>query len=239
MKGCLITLLVILIILMILVTAAVVVFFGFEKDIPEGLAQTIRDEIAGMGSTTFNVDYNLVNEFGDVNCVATNTISNASGEIEFYGKVAMSRTGKDATLVVDAKFYDKDGNFEEEQKYYIEDGKYMFLYNEEKYEVSEEDWKYNMPKFFAQYMPFEEQVDESYKLEGGEYLENFSRITQKGMNIKVFAYNGDDEYVMSLSLKTGYTESYKMTLYTKEDDKVVSKQVLEYAIDLDLSKFAK
>ena len=239
MKGCLIAIVAVLAILMIIITAGLVYFFAFEKEVPAGLINLIKEEIAGVGSTTFNVDYKLVNEFGDVADVVTNTIYDASGEITYYEKTEMTRSGKDDTLVIEVKYYDKDGNLAEHIKLYIEDGKYKYIFNEEVLELDEEDWKNCAPVLFASCMPFEEQTDGQYKLEGGEYLENFSRMTQKGMDVTAYAYNGDDEYVLAFNLRSTAMSSYKMTLYTKDGETVVQKQVLDFALDLDLSKFAK
>ena len=238
MKGCLIAILVVLIILMILVTAALVFFFAFEKDVPASLIDVIQENIAGLGDTTFDVDYDLVNGFGDVADVYTNTIYNSSNEIVTYQKIELIRTGKDETLVLEAKLYDKDGNQTNHVKLYIEDGKYKYLNNDNVTEYGENEWKSYVVTIFTYCMPFEPK-DGKYKLEGSEYLEKFSRMTQKGMNITAYAYNGDDEYVMIFNLKSSILSSYSMTLYTKEGNVVTFKQVKDYVLDLDLSKFSK
>lgn len=238
MKGCAIAVIVVLCVLMVLITAAAVFFFAFEKDVPESLISYIQEGIKGLGDTTFDVNYDLVNEFGDIAETTTRVTYDSQDNIFQYQKIEMVRQGKDGTLVLEAKLFDKDGNQVTYTKLFIEDGKYKYTLNETTTEETETTWKNYVVSVFIYCMPFETK-DSKYKLIGSEYLEKLSRMTQKGMSITAYAYNGDDEYVMTFNLKSSMLNSYKITTYQKEGSTVISKTVKEYVVDLDLSKFAK
>ena len=237
MKGCLIAFVVVLIVLMILVTAAVVVFFGFEKDLPQSLVDSIKDNFDGLADATVTVDYNLVNEFGDVSCVYEDVYYAANGEELSYLKAVMERKGKDETLTLAGSILDKNGKVLTSVYYYIEVGKYLFDNKvDPAYEMEETEWKNKLTYAFTSVMPLEARGDK-YGLIGAQYIQdNLSRITQKGMNVTAYAYNDLDEYCMTYNLSTNILSSYKITLQGKESD-TYKKRISTYTLGLDLSKF--
>ncbi len=236
MKGCLIAFVVVLIILMILVTAAVVVFFGFEKELPESFVQTIKDEIKGIGDATITVDYNFVNNFGDITSNVEYEIFNKEGTSTYYLKGTVERTGKDETLKLVAKGYDKEGSQTFYYRYYIEDGKYMYAESETGYEISEATWKNSIAERFVGALPLEAK-EGGYKIIGGDVIENnLSKVTQKGMHITAYAYDGADEYCLSYNIGSMQMGEYHITKIGKESD-YFGRMVVSYVCDLDLSKF--
>ena len=234
MKGCGIAIIVVLIVLMILATAALVVFFGFEKDLPSAFVEKIKAELDGMGDATITVDYNFVNNFGDITTTVTReTIKDNTSTLE---KGVYERVGKDDTLKLTVKVYDREDALQGTVKFYIEDGKYLFANNNDVHEISEATWKNAISEAFAIGLPLEPK-DGDYKIIGGEYIENnLSRITQKGMSITAYAYNGDDEYCLSYNIRSMLMGQYRITYRGKATDPY-DKYIVTYTADVDISRF--
>ena len=225
MKTCLIVFAVILAIILVLVAAFAVYFFAFDKELPQVAIDKIKEELKGLGDTEIDVNFAMINDFGDATCEYT--LSTSGSAIK---KVELSRVGKDASFVMVYKQYDGINTLLYDLKFYRDGDKYLFKDGETTAELSQNEWEAYVKAYFMDAMPLEEKDDKAV-LAGGTIIENdLKTIKQKGLNITAIAESDTAKVTMVFNLKSSVISSYKI----EEGNKT-----REYKLDLDYTKFVK
>ena len=234
MKGCLIALAVILIIIVLIVVGIGVYFFAFEKDVPDFVIEYIKEGMAGVSNAELNRSFETVNEFGDVDCEMQLAIE--QGELQDSRRYVASRKGKDETFVLDLAIYKKDSSTAENTyKYFIRDGKYIFVQNGVEHEQVEEEWKNNVVLSFEYVLPLEVNADGTkYKIKGADYLEkNLVSIRQKGFKATAFAKNGEDTYTVGIDFMKGVLTDYEIV-----EHKITGTYTYKYLVTIDVNQLS-
>ena len=232
MKTCAIVFLVIFLILVLILAGLAVYFFCFEKDLPQAAVNAIKDELKGLSDATVKISFDNINSMEGFECTRDIKLENAPAS---NCKREVKREGKDESFVMYYKEYEGEATTPTlDLKFYKENGKFMVTQNGTPTELDETEWKSYIVAYFVEATPFEEKENGEYGLFGAYYIEhNLSKIRQKGLDVKAYAYNNDDEYILAFNFMSLKLISYKITLKGTASGTVT----IEYVSNLELGNY--